>query len=329
MKISRPLPHITQLLVPVPLPVHYTNSYVIDTENGYIIVDAGMDTAEARRVWEDFIADTKIDQATVRFIFITHFHPDHMGLAHWLSARLRAPIAMMGEEAQFAHNYAAHHQQSVERIREFYARHNVPDSLIDSWIALDRAFQETVTMPATIDPIQPEQTLRIGSMDLRFIEQGGHTGHQGLIYLPRQNVLVTGDQVLSRITPNVSVWPLGEKNPLASYLASLRRLLDLPHPLGLAAHEAIIPDVNRRVEQILEHHRQRNDKLIGLLSDSPKSAYELTRLLFQRPLDDYQVRFAIGETLAHLEFLKEEHQVGSTNHEGTLIYESLRPAVNQ
>lgn len=321
MNFSQPIPHATQLPVPVPLPVRYTNCYTIDAEDGVVIVDAGMDTPDARDTWSQFIGHTGLDKRRVLGLFVTHFHPDHLGLAHWLSERVEAPVIMMHGEAQYIEKLRA--LRSDAGIRTFYGQHGVPDVIIDHWIALDRAFQEAVTLPSTVKTVHDHETWSLGNTTLEFLEQGGHTAHQGLVHLHEANALLTGDQVLARITPNVSLWPDGVANPLADYVSSLRDLTQLSHPLGLPAHEAAIPDVNQRVQELLTHHDQRNLKVMGFLQEGPALAYNLTRRLFQRPLDDYQLRFAVGETLAHMEFLKSEGRIGTFRRGDLLMYEKV------
>jgi glyoxylase-like metal-dependent hydrolase (beta-lactamase superfamily II) len=322
MDITTPTSNITEVRIPVPLPVNYTNCYVIDTDDGLVIVDAGMDTPDARQAWENWLGTTDFMPGSVRFIFVTHGHPDHLGLAEWLSHRLAAPIAMMSGEAQSVRTFRQREQEPKGRaaIRQFYRPHDVPDDMIDHWLALDAMFAEAVQLPSRFDEVQDGDVRKIGGVTFKFIEQGGHTAHQGVIYLPEQTVLFTGDQVLERITPNVSLWPGSRTNPLEDYLNSLHRLALLPHPVGLPAHEKRIFDVNHRIGELLAHHDARNAKLLGFLNEGAQSAYQLTRQLFSRPLDDYQVRFALGETLAHLEYLRNQERVVQDNSDGKILY---------
>ncbi|PSR20498.1 MAG: hypothetical protein C7B45_14645 [Sulfobacillus acidophilus] len=323
MNLSQPIAQVSSLQVPVPLPVHYTNCYVIDTQDGYVIVDTGMNTKAAKEAWEEFIQHSRLDHEPVRLLFVTHFHPDHLGLAQWLSERLDCPVTMMQGEAEFSATFRHPEQASSQhaQMHDFYRAHSVPDLIISNWLALDGAFRDTMTVPSAFEVVTNGETRTIGALDLTFVEQRGHTAHQGLIYLSQPNVLLTGDQVLPRITPNVSLWPSGPTNPLADYLSSLHQLLDLPHPIGLPAHEATIDDVNARVMEILAHHERRNQKLIEFLQDGPATAYDLTRRLFTRPLDDYQLQFAIGETLAHLEFLRVQQRIATRRSTGPIVYE--------
>lgn len=323
MDFTTPIPGITQIPIPVPLPVRYTNCYVIDAGDSKIIVDAGMDTPDARLVWQDAIQALDLYHSPVQYIFVTHFHPDHLGLAHWLSERVGAPVAMMDQEAEFSLRYVGHEPspEELSLIRDFYRQHGVPSEIMEHWRVLDKIFREAIDLPKEFIRVTDGQQTTWDNQTVIFIEQGGHTPHQGLLYLPDRNVLFTGDQVLGRITPNVSLWPAGAPNPLADYLNALRKLQSLNDSIGLPAHEAIIPSVHQRVTELFLHHQHRNDKLMGLLvGQEPLSAYALTRLLFTRPLDDYQLRFAIGETLAHLELLRSQNLVMPQPQQDLIVY---------
>ncbi|MCL5116053.1 MAG: MBL fold metallo-hydrolase [Firmicutes bacterium] len=322
MPVTRITPHVVLLPVPVPLPVHHTNCYALDTEDGFILIDTGMDTPDARTAWQAYDAELGLHRNRVRLIFVTHFHPDHLGLAHWLSDRFEAPVAMMAGDADTAEHYLDSPESLTdETARNFYTAHGVPHDLLESWRKLDDAFHQTLSLPAVIERYHDGQTLNIGALRLQLIEQGGHTDHQGLVYLEDQNLLFTGDQVLARITPNVSRWPAGHSNPLDAYLNSLRMLLKLGHPQGLPAHEAMLDDVNVRIHELIAHHDRRNRDILGILGESPSSAYDLTPKLFRRNLDGYQFRFALGEALAHLEFLTQQDTVRVSQSHGIWIYE--------
>lgn len=319
--VGQPASFIKMLTVPVPLPVRATNCYIIESEAGSIIVDTGMNTPDGRSTWLTFLAEHGAQLPPVRLIFVTHFHPDHIGLARWLSQQVNAPVAMMAGEAERVRRYPRSLSSRFRQdIHAYYRRHHVPVQLIDQWLALDQMWAEALEVPERFDTIFPEQRFQFGRLELLFIEQAGHTPHQGLIYLPKANYLLTGDQILSRITPNISLWPEGPANPLDDYLHALDRLAKLPHPVGLGAHEDVMPNVNLRIAEIQHHHAQRNQKLLELM-DNPLPAHELTQRLFTRPLDDYQWRFALGETLAHLTYLMYQGRVLQRSDGDVTVFE--------
>lgn len=309
---------IARIDVPVPLPVKHTHCYAVDTGSGWLVVDAGMDTPEAREQWDLALKRYPLKGHT-NLIFVTHCHPDHIGLAAWLSDRLEAPVAMMSGDADTAERYIHPQANDEDRARLFYHVHGVPESLAEGWLRLDEVFRRTLTLPTIIRRVRDGGTQTMGSLQFRFLEQGGHTDHQGLVFMPEEQILFTGDQVLSRITPNVSLWPGGDPNPLGRYLESLEYLRTLGPVRGLAAHENEIENVQERVAQLIRHHQTRNQDIVRILDEEPLDAYHMTpRLFSRRPLDDYQWRFALGETLAHLEYLVATGQVERL-HDGNLI----------
>lgn len=307
IRISSPASHVYLFPISVPLPVRYTNVYALDTGTGFVLIDAGMDVAQARDEWRSYAKEFGLRPGTVKALFVTHFHPDHLGLAHWLSEMFQTPVYMVAGESRTVRQLFTpqiDHAQRIQMYRHFYLNQGLPEETWTLWEQLDVTMQAHLTLPKTIHPLQHDEYLRFGQLSLRILEQGGHTDHQGLLYLADQNLLFTGDQVLSRISPNVSLWPEGDRNPLKSYIVSLNHLLELDHPRGMPAHEALIDDVNVRIEELLIHHHERNARVKSILSEEPLSAYEVTHRLFTRPLDPYQLRFAMGEALAHLEYLR-------------------------
>lgn len=307
MVINQPLAHVSQLPIPVPLPVHYTNCYILETSEGMVLIDTGMDTPEARALWEQYLSH---NPSPIRLIIVTHFHPDHLGLAFWLQQRVGAPVAMMRNEAVAAQASVSEPDEHERQIMTaFYEAAGVPRDLLGQWMDADRAFRSVVTLPSTWKLLDDGQILEFSSQRLVVMEQGGHTDHQGLIYLPQEKALFTGDQVLSRITPNVSLWPLRDPNPLNSYLTSLERLQNLGPILALPAHEAIIANLSQRIDELFLHHETRTTRLLELVQSQLQTAFELTQKLFTRPLNTYQMRFALGETLAHLAYLEHEGRI--------------------
>ncbi|MCY0877922.1 MAG: MBL fold metallo-hydrolase [Firmicutes bacterium] len=323
MQLSTPVPHVYLLPIPVPLPVRTTNCFALDTGDGFILIDAGMDTPEAREVWRQYFSALGLTAGRVHFLFVTHFHPDHLGLAFWLQDELDAPVVMTQGEAEMAQRYYRPSPAEWSRIRQFYLAHGVPEEVINEWRAHDRAVQGAFTLPSRWTLIQDGETRRVGQVTLLCLEQQGHTQHQGLLYWQEQHVLFTGDQVLARISPNISLWPGHDANPLHSYLAALGRLAGFNHPQGLGAHGPVVPDVNQRIDELVTHHEARNKKILMLLGEDMHSAYRLTHRLFPRPLDRTEERFAVGETLAHLEYLRHAGEVTQVMVGGHIGYRRL------
>jgi glyoxylase-like metal-dependent hydrolase (beta-lactamase superfamily II) len=262
-----------------------------------------MDTEEARGVWQSVSQYLGLKPGTVTAVVITHFHPDHVGLAGYAQALWDCPVMMLEEERQTVY---ALFDGNPPLLHDFFVHNGLP---ADDAEFLDQErwlTQSVVHLPENPRIMGLHTDSRLG--DYQILEQKGHTDHQLLLYLPDRKILLTGDQVLSRITPNISFWPGSDPNPLGSYLQSLQQLQALPVTLGLPAHESLIPDVAGRIEALISHHRERTQQVLEILA-APHDAYTLSQKLFHRPLTRSQWRFALSESLAHLEFLRNQGQV--------------------
>ncbi len=316
--ITQPAEGIFRIAIPVPLPLKYLYSYVISMDSQYLILDLGMDTPEARQTWMNVSKHLGLAPGRVSSVFITHFHPDHVGLAQFAADLWDAPLFMWGQEIDTVYQIFGNSSRNLVPFLEF---HGMPHDLA-TYVDQEQFFTKSVVRLPAQPPIQPLDPLTTWG-PLQLLDQPGHTDHQLLLYWPERELLFTGDQILARITPNISLWPNTDPDPLASYLQSLRYLHQLPVKMGLPAHEAIIPDVPGRITEIIHHHDDRAQRILDLINE-PHTAFEVAQKLFTRPLTQFQWRFAVSETLAHLEYLRRRQLVTfrETNHKG--FYQTLR-----
>lgn len=326
MDIRSPVPYVYQLPITVPFPVKVTNSYALDTGRGFLLIDFGMDGRLARREWQYYIDKLGLSSRTVRALFVTHFHPDHIGLSAWATEQFQAPLYLMnGEDLSFAEvRHGVFDRAAIIRQADFWMSHGVPPNIAMQWHHAAKKMWSTVPCPSEMNPVVDGTEVTIGRFTFRVIEQRGHSPHQGVLYESHGNLLFTGDQILTRITPNVGLYSdSGDQNPLRAYLRSLDILMDLPDCLGLPAHEGLIASTHCRVEEIKAHHRQRSQQVKTLVVEHENSGYVLARQLFTRPLEGEQLRLALGETLAHLEFLRYRGHVTRENVNGTWVYRAI------
>ena len=169
--------------------------------------------------------------------------------------------------------------------------------------------------------------LRLGASEWRVIVGRGHAPEMLCLFSPKDNVLIAGDQVLPRISPNVSVWPSEpEANPLADFLDSLAGFRELPEDcLALPSHGLPFRGLHARIEQLIDHHHERLERALEACA-TPLTLAEVMPLLFDRELDVHQLQFALGESLAHLNYLvaqdRLERQAGA---DGRLRYRTVAP----
>lgn len=295
---------IASIAIPVPLPLKWVNSYLLGPEDGpWLIVDAGMDTQEARDSWRPVVQERRLRGNTVG-IYLTHYHPDHTGIAAWLSQQVEAPVYMMDAEVPQLFEVFGEGNRTPELLSQYFLRHGMEEDEADLIARDHQATSGFVHLPprSEVLTVQDGDTFSVSGESWTVLWTPGHTDGQGLLWNRESGTLVSGDHILPRITPNISRWPDRDPNPLLRYLTSLQELQTRHLTDAYPAHGGHIPDVHQRIAELLEHHRER---LIAMWAAcrTPATAYDVSRRLFRKDLTPHQLRFAVGETLAHLEYL--------------------------
>ncbi|MFN3415060.1 MAG: MBL fold metallo-hydrolase [Caldimonas sp.] len=280
----------------------------LDGREGWTLVDCGIANDATRQAWEQ-VFDRELHGLPVLRVVVTHMHPDHIGLAHWLTERWRCRMwisatdynaARVGSLRAGGHGgdsaaafFASHgltDPQSVERVRQ---RGNYYASMVPR-------------VPEQFRRLMDAQVLRIGGRDWRCIAGYGHAPEHISLYTEDGGpLLISGDMLLPRISTNVSVFDLEpEGNPLPLYLASIQDLCGLHEDtLVLPSHGRPFLGLHERVRQLQAHHAERLHEVLQACSTAPRSAADLLEVMFKRQLDLHQTTFAMGEALAHLHAL--------------------------
>lgn len=301
-------PGVHWLRLPLPFALDHINLWVIDEGDGVTLVDTGIDRPQSREIWEQVLAGP-LARKPIRRIIATHFHPDHMGLAGWLKARFDAPLLATTGEWAFARALALDlGPHYVERQVAFYRRAGVGPDMLAEIAGRGNTYADRVgPIPDSYQRLLDGMELNVGRRRWRVVVGRGHSPEHACLYCPELEVLISGDQVLPRISPNVGVWAQEpEGDPLPLFLASLERLKVLPeNTLVLPAHGRPFHGLKPRVAALLAHHRERlRDTLEACpVSGEGQTAADLVPVLFKRRMDAHQTVFALGESLAHLHLL--------------------------
>ena len=289
---------VERLTLPLPTGPKHVHCYLADGT----LFDTGLGLGEAP--WESL---------EVQRIAITHFHPDHVGGAAAAAQATGAPVFQGGlDYGQCERVWGS--DDWPERIAAWFLKHGVPEPVAEDLIAQGHAFAPFIRY--AIDP----ELLYEGSElnGWHVVELPGHAdGHLGFL---RDGVLIAGDHLLGKISPAVGLYPESRPDPLGDYLASLERTIELAPRIVYPGHGEPIDDAAARARELIEHHRARLDETAGALSDEPHTAYQVSLSLFGRELSPTQRRFAVAETLSHLERLVREGRAARSGDAHLVTY---------
>ncbi|MFJ7469307.1 MBL fold metallo-hydrolase [Peribacillus frigoritolerans] len=312
--------YLIRIGIPVPFPMKHVYCYLFRMKEEIVLVDVGFPTEAAKRYWEDVLEELSIKPTDISKIILTHFHPDHTGLIGWMQQRTGARVYMSNVEARMIKTVFGGNTKQAEATYELFGKHSVPEPL------LTKVRENVLFLSNKVNPL-PE----IGIFKDTYLDSpggrwssktyGGHAEGHLCFYQETQKIMLIGDVVLNKITPNISLWPNSDPNPLKSYFSTLSQLAEQDVSIAYPAHGTPIVNLAQRAKEIIEHHNERLAVILTIL-ESNKVAYKITEQLFQhKKLTDHQWRFAIAETLAHLEYLVNEKRIQKTSHGGMFRYE--------
>jgi glyoxylase-like metal-dependent hydrolase (beta-lactamase superfamily II) len=295
----------------LPLGIDHVHCYLLrGGDERWTLVDTGLGLPGAQARWATALAAL---DAPVARVVITHFHPDHLGAAAEVAALTGAPV-FQGRVDREQSQQVWEEPGSLERGSEHMRANGMPDPDVDSLRAASLELAGWVHPPADPVPLEPGDD--IGGWEVLLLP--GHA--DGHLALRRGGVLVAGDAILGEITPNVGLWPECRPDPLADYLRSLERVIELAPRVVLPGHGPVIDDPRGRAGSIIEHHRERLDHAERALDSTPRNGYELSLELFPGDLAPTLRRFALAESLAHLERLVREGRAARIERGGRPLY---------
>ena len=299
------------------------NVWLLEEVPGWTLIDTGIADERTRERWRALLRGPLAGRPTVRLL-ATHFHPDHLGLAGWLCAETGAELLASHTEWLSGRLLALDTSEGfVEAGRAFDRRAGLDEATVAARAARGNLYRRRVSEPpARFCRLRDADRLRIAGREWRVIVGQGHAPEMICLFSAELNVLIAADQILPKISPVVGVWPAEpEANPLADFLGSLERFGALPDDcLVLPSHGRPFRGLHARIEQLTGHHAQRLDATLAACT-RPLTAVEVIPHLFQRELDVHQLQFALGESLAHLNYLLAEGRLHrSLDDAGRLRY---------
>jgi glyoxylase-like metal-dependent hydrolase (beta-lactamase superfamily II) len=309
--------------VPVPIPnnpLRYVSVYVLELDNGVALVDAGWPTDDAWNALNVGLAETGGSMSDVQAVVVTHLHPDHYGLAGRVREASGAWVGLHPADASLLDTRYHDTDGLVQEMRELFAMSGVPADKMPDLAFASMEVKSTLSVAQPDLLIEDEQLLELPGWDFKAVWTPGHSPGHICLYSDQEKLLLSGDHVLPRITPNISFHSQQFANPLGSYLESLAKVRALHPDEVFPAHEYRFSGLDERVDALIRHHNERLAEIEAVLAKTPgSSCWDITLgLSWSRPfedLHDYMQRAANGETLAHLVLL--EHR-GRVRRESTV-----------
>ncbi len=327
----RIVPGVHQLKIPIPdNPLGYLNSYLVQGDKGCLLIDTGWNTDEAFRRLEEQLRSLGLYFRDISLIVITHVHPDHYGLAGRIKQISPTRFAFhLWEKALIESRYIQVDELGA-KIGQFLRSHGIPEEIAAPLQRASLPALDFVTVAWPDEVLYGGETLTFGEFQLEVLWTPGHSPGHVCLYEPAKKLFFAGDHVLPSITPNVSYHLQSGSNPLGDYLNSLQQIKRLPVDLVLPAHEDVFDNMESRIEEITRHHHERKEQILNLLGADPTTAYEIAmRLPWNVPgarwtgMSPLLQRFAVMETIAHLELMRMQAQVKRFTENGILLYERL------
>ena len=319
---------IEWLRLPLPFALNHVNIWLLGDGDKLAAVDAGFALPDNKDAWT-----AALDGRTLGDLFITHCHPDHLGLGGWLSAQFpAAPVYITAREEKLARALCddATLKEWLPVHVSAYQAAGLDDERMNAMFKRMGGYKLVVTpLPATFTTVKNGDSVTLGGREWTVIEGFGHSPEHASLYCAADNIFIAGDMVLPYISPNISLSPRDphDADPLAGYLDSLARIkAQVPDSaLVLPSHGVPFYGLHARIDTLTAHHHERCAEIADILAQSALSGVELMEKLFsKRAFDPNTLFFALGETMAHVRFMQRRGEIGAdTDAQGIIRYRSV------
>lgn len=300
-------PGVNWIRMPLPMQLNHINLWLLEDGDGWTIVDTGIRDEPTKTAWETLFAGPMKGKPITRVI-VTHLHPDHVGMAGWLVRKFNVELWMSRTDYLLCRNLAADtgREAPPEGIR-FYKAAGFPEDQLETYRTRFGGFGKGVYhLPNGFRRMQEGDRIPIGKRVWEVVVGRGHAPEHVCLWSREDDLFISGDQILPRISSNVSLFPTEpEANPLQEWIDSCAKLRDLlPNDLLiLPAHNEPFRGSKLRLQELIDMHESGLDKLLALCEE-PRRAVDVFPALFRSRITSGVFGMATGESLAHLNCLR-------------------------
>ena len=293
--------------LPFPNPLTFAYAYAWEGPDGIVMIDAGWDSDACWQALCNGLERAGRGLADIIGVVATHVHPDHYGLATRMRREAGAWVAIHPAEQRFLVHTQQQRDAAIREMEGWLRRGGAPRE------EMRRLDADASDLRRQLPTAEPDHDLLDGQVvpgtsgQLVALHTPGHTPGHLCFHDPVRDLLFTGDHLLPRITPNVSLRPRSDENPLQDFLTSIDRLRDFDDVLVLPGHEWPFDQLSRRLDGVAAHHTERLDEMEQAVRAGASTAWQvMRRVMWSRPFDQLEgpaVRSAFGETQSHLRYL--------------------------
>ena len=293
------------------------NVYIIEGTNGNLMIDTGWNTPECFNTLAQEMKNSGFAMKDITDIVITHFHPDHMGLAGKVAELSGARISLSETEGKLIDSYYSHPESLISQMVLFFMANGVPEWELKMLAEASYNIRKFVTPFKASTLLKPGDRVAMEPFEFQVIATPGHSPGHICLYEPNKKYFFSGDHVLAEIVPNVGYHPLSGENPLGDYVKSMNELAGLEVRFVFPGHGSVFSGLAPKMDDIQRFHQDRMYKIQRAMGVEQKNAYDIAKAIpwivngdetAYDKLEPIDRRLAVLETLAHLQYLVSENK---------------------
>jgi glyoxylase-like metal-dependent hydrolase (beta-lactamase superfamily II) len=320
--VAQIAPDVWRITLPLPFRLRAVHLYLVRGGDGYSLIDAGLDTQAARDVFDGALREIGVTPESIVKLYVTHMHPDHIGMSGRHAAAGATVFIMRDEERRARYVWGT---TSLDAWVAFIERHGMGSAAATGVMRAAADLRKCVTLPERFEYVLDGDSVPVGDRTCRVVWTPGHSDHHYVLIDDSANVIFAGDHLLPTITPNIGLYPECRPDPLGDYLTSLASFTRESAYSVLPAHGDAYEDLPTRLAELRAHHDERLTGVRECASESAGkgvTAFDIVGRFWGDRLSPHEARFALVEVAAHLEYLRLRDELTRSTVDGVERYRS-------